>query len=322
MSATAKRKLKPYVAAWLDELTSCYERREVWNPILGRTMEQSVLAHPPPAEHTGRLHGLIEADYSPLVSNSKIDEYMQCLQASGKRVPLERANFPAGYYWTIIKKWDRWKKLRVIARIKQYAMDVKNLWEEHWQLHGGEKSPYTREWIRHDNLVNAHQYVYGVCGMEQRKLLDRKYPAVAVMRRIETGGASSLADIDVLERLSSPWCEQHVKPRHDALIKSLAILQLNEDKKQALRTDSGALYSAVLAQDIEARHQRALTIVKSWNNAWGQHIAGYLETLGNTAYIRLLREEMPLRRVGDPEWKQSLRTKKAKQASNKRTLRG
>ena len=119
MASTAKLALKPYVAAWLDELDACYELREAWNPALGCVMEQRVLIHPPVAQHTGRLHHLIQSDYSPLVKKSKIDEYMESLRASGQRVPLSRSNFHVSYFWDIIKKWDRWKSLLVIKRIDQ-----------------------------------------------------------------------------------------------------------------------------------------------------------------------------------------------------------
>jgi hypothetical protein len=320
MADTAKRALKPYVEAWLGELDACYEMREVWCPQLGRQTERRVLVHPPPAEHTGRLHRLIQADYSPLVPASQIDAYMSNLEASAQRVPLERKNFPADYYWSIIKKWNRWRKLRVIARLDQYAKDIAKLWEDHWRLHGGDKSPYTRQWIQYENLVDAYRRSYGGGPDRQHGAQwDQEFPVVAVMRRMERGEAPRGEDIATLEPLASPWCRQHVSSDARELMKKLRSLdtrraELRDERIDDLRQKAAALYAALLAQDIQARHERALHAVNRWNSGWGDHVAAYFRTLGNRVYIRRLRKVMPMPGVGDPEWAQKARMEKVRRA--------
>ena len=226
MASTAKLALKAHVADWLAELDACYEMREVWHPEKARVIEQRVLVHPPLAKHTGTLHRLIQADYSSLIPKSEMDEYRKKLEANGHRVPLERSSFQAGYRWAIIKKWDRWKKLRVVERIANYEKDVVTHWEQFWGLHGGAVSPYTREWIQYENLIDAHRCVFGEPDEKQYSRWDSQFPAVAVMRRIEGGEPSRGADIVVLEKWASPWCKEHVFAGANELIKRLSSLEI------------------------------------------------------------------------------------------------
>jgi hypothetical protein len=327
MASTSKTALKPHVARWLDELDTCFEERKEWSPTARRFVKREVLRHPPLAEHIGRLHDLIESDYSPLVARSEVDEYIRKLEKSGKGVPLARKEFPADYYWTIIKKWDRWRKLRVIKRIERYVRLLPEFWENQWRLHGGSVSPYTREWIHYKNLADQYAFVYG-CepDAKRRAELDRKFPAVAVMQRIERGGAARGTDIKILERWASPWSKEHSESLYQQLNKRLRQLDNRAELRkepienliEELRDGVGALYAAVLAKEIQARHERALVAVHHWENGWGMHVSGYFSQLGNEEYIKRLLPILPLLRVGSPRLEQEKRIKKAKRASGAR----
>ena len=111
--------------------------------------------------------------------------------------------------YIIIKKWDRcWKKLRIIKRLDDYVKDLEKLWERrYWHERGGPVSPYTRQWIHYENLAwqNFHEP-----DAKRRAELDKQFPAVAVMRRIERGEAARAEDTDVLQSWASPWCKKHV----------------------------------------------------------------------------------------------------------------
>ena len=325
MSKNAKSELRDHVAAWLAELDSCYETQEKFPPIKRRLKKRRVLIHPLMVEHTGKLHHLIKADYSHLLKKSEVKKYPKKLLAKKLPVPLERSNFPADYYWTIIKKWNRWKKLRVIERIEEYVKDLVSFWERQWLLHGGAASPYTRQWIQYDNLLDAHRSVHGCeAGSKQLAQWDREFPPVAVMRRIERGEPARSSDGAILEALASPWCKQQVSPDAQVLIKKLRLLEVKRAELRGEGIDelcvkASTLYAAVLAQDIQARHQAALAVVRSWNSGWGQHISAYFSTLANADYIRRLRKIMPMQSVGDPEWAQKLRIKNAKEKSAKKS---
>ena len=152
MARTAKRALKRHVEAWLSELDACFKKRKQeweWDPGKRKPVYLDVLAYPAPVEHTQRLHQLIQADYSPLIPRASMNEYIRKLESSGERVPLERKEFPANHYWIIIKKWNRWRRLRVIPRIERYVNRHCEFWESEWNLRGGRVSPYTREWIQY-----------------------------------------------------------------------------------------------------------------------------------------------------------------------------
>ena len=294
-----------------------------WDPGKRKPVYLDVLAYPAPVEHTQRLHQLIQADYSPLIPRASMNEYIRKLESSGERVPLERKEFPANHYWIIIKKWNRWRRLRVIPRIERYVNRHCEFWESEWNLRGGRVSPYTREWIQYENLVDAHQLIYG-CEPEegQRRKWEKQFPAVSIMQRIERGEAARAADIEALERFASPWCKKHATPirknLHTGLIKLDMRTELCNCRIPELRDGVAVLYAAVLAQDIQARHQRAMAVVRRWEKKHGQHVSAYFRALGNVKYIHRLREIMPLRRVGDPTLEQKKRIKDAKWASAKR----
>ena len=157
MARTAKPALRRAVAAWLDELDECFEERDEHDSITGVSGKRKALVHPPLAGHVGRLHALISADYSPIVQQNELEKYERRMKKSGKRVPLKRKEFPAGYYWTIIKKWDRtWGKLRVIRRIRQYVRALPEFWNSYWEQHGGSRSPYVQQWIHCENASFDH----------------------------------------------------------------------------------------------------------------------------------------------------------------------
>jgi hypothetical protein len=74
----------------------------------------------------------------------------------------------------------------------------------------------------------------------------------------------------------------------------------------------------VLAKDIDARHQQALTAVREWNRGWGPAVSGILDALENAEYIRKFQKVMPMRHVRDPELQNKYRRHEAKQASRNR----
>ena len=316
MPRTAKRALKPYVEGWLKELDACYQTID-GDSVTGRKVERKVLTQPAPAEHTGRLHWLVAADYSPLVSRAEALR----IEDSGETVALARSEFPTDFYWTVIKKWDRsWRKLRVVATIKQYVADLRDFWEREWSLRGGDNSPFTREWIHYGNLLDAHRLVYR-CepGKKQMDEWERRFPAVVVIQRIERGKAGQAADIKVLERWASPWCKEHVVALYGRLHKYIRKLDSRAENSKApiseLLSGTAELYAAALAQDIQARHQQAMQVVRRWEKRYGNEVSAYLRMLGNVDYIHQMREVMPLRGVGDPVLEQRERIKAAKQAS-------
>ncbi len=147
----------------------------------------------------------------------------------------------------------------------------------------------------------------------------RRFPAVVVIQRIEGGKAAQAADIKVLERWASTWCKEHVAALYDKLKKYIRKLDSRAENWKApineLLSGTAELYAAALAQDIQARHQRAIQVVWRWEKRYGHQVSGYLRTLGTRRYIHQLREVMPLRRVGDPVLEQRERIRAAKQAS-------
>ncbi len=89
MPRTAKRALKPHVERWLKELDDCFKTLTEWDSVMERAVQRKVLIHPAPVEHTRRLHQLVLADYSPLVSRAEAFR----IEESGEKVPQQERNF-------------------------------------------------------------------------------------------------------------------------------------------------------------------------------------------------------------------------------------
>lgn len=273
-----------------------------------------------PATHIGKLHGLIQADYSPIMNRAEADVYFRKLHESDEQVPLDRKEFPAGYYWSIIKKWDRcWKKLRIIKRLDDYVKNLEKLWERrYWHERGGPVSPYTRQWIHYENLARQK---FHEPDAKRRAELDKQFPAVAVMRRIQRGEAARAADIDALQEWVSPWCKEHVTSNAKELEKKLRLFdarqaELRKQGIDGLREQASALYAAVLAKDIQARHERVLAeVVRRWGSEWEDRVSMFFRFLGNADYIDHLLPILPLRNVCDLRSEQKNRIKAAKKAS-------
>ena len=92
MPSTAKPILKPHVKWWIDEFDACYTDGDEWDSLTERWVMRKVLIMP--ATHIGKLHGLIQADYSPVLTSAEVDAWL----ASGEEAKLERKKFPAGDY--------------------------------------------------------------------------------------------------------------------------------------------------------------------------------------------------------------------------------
>ena len=86
MPRTAKRALKPHVERWLKELDDCFKTLTEWDSVMERAVQRKVLIHPAPVEHTRRLHQLVLADYSPLVSRAEAFR----IEESGEKVPSSK----------------------------------------------------------------------------------------------------------------------------------------------------------------------------------------------------------------------------------------
>ncbi|MGB8352745.1 MAG: hypothetical protein WCD79_02570 [Chthoniobacteraceae bacterium] len=327
MATTGKLQLKPHVETWLQCLDACFRAEPQRDFDLTRSKKLPVLLHPPRAEHSGRLFDLVEADYSPLISPKDFPEYLIRTKSTGKPVRMERKEFPAGYVWSIIKKWDRWKKMQVIERIERVVNHLPAFWQRYFQRYSGGQSPYTSLWIHYENLAAQYSFVYSREPDEPlRSELDRKFPAVAIMRRIESGGAATVADIPILEEWSSPWCKLNCETEHREGTKILRGLSTNACTGQAAFTNGltavgntlSVLYAAALALDIQARHHQALAVVHRWGNEWELHVSGFLRNLGNEAYIDRLLPALPLRAVGSSQLEQQKRVLAAKRASKLR----
>jgi hypothetical protein len=327
MASTGKLKLKAPLESWLSGLDSCFQIREQWDATVGRPVARPLLIRLAKPEHTGWLRRLLAADYSPIISRLEANAYFKDLEASGKAVPVDRSKFPAGHQWDIIKKWNLWKRLRVIPRIEAYVNAFPQFWKNYCQQHGGPVSPFTSLWIHHQNLVNTHHFLHQERSSEKLAQIDRQFPAVAIMQRIQQGCAPVAGDIKKLEPLASSWCKEHAIPVQAHLKRGLGrqlALQSNRLEQQLIddvKNSVDVLYAALLAADVQAQHQRSMTAVAAWNREWDVIAAGFLRALGNERYIRTLREIIPLSRAGDPTFEQQLRKKAAKKASQKRNPR-
>lgn len=113
----------------------------------------------------------------------------------------------------------------------------------------------------------------------------KKFPAVAVMKRIERGGAAQASDIKVLKELASPWIKEHATPLYGLMNKRLRNLDMianfRHERIDELWGLADVLYAGSLAKDIQARHERALAVVRRWENGWEAHVSGFLRWIGN-----------------------------------------
>jgi hypothetical protein len=158
--------------------------------------------------------------------------------------------------------------------------------------------------------------------------LDRQFPAVGVMKRIQRGGLPAPSDIEVLEPLVKSRCGQQAFGARKKLVLCLKKLKARADmgrqdaqaEFEEITLASDSLYALLLAYDIQAQQKRELAdaVVCDWNGECGLRTSGFLRCLGNASYIKALRQIMPLPRVGDPVLERRIRAKHLRSARDLR----
>jgi hypothetical protein len=328
MPRRPQKVIKPYVEGWLNQLDSHFETRKKRDFETGLLVPHRRLKHPASAKHFGDLFGLIEGDYLPVLSREEFIRDEKERKQSGASVPVTRREFPSGYCWSIIMKWNRaWTTFQVVRRLTKYVDGLKKYWQEHWRTQmGGTGSPYTEQWIHYDNLVAQHRLIFGEPTGAEHDVWETQFPAVAVMKRIEEGGAACATDIQVLEPLASEWCKTLAAKVWEPMCAGFKLLENNAALRKAgidwvpeLQEHATALYAAALAKDIQQRHERGVAVCLAWINGWGDCVSACLQTLANPVFIQQLQAVLPLRDVSAPALQQKKRKSAGKRRSAKKT---